>query len=62
MLTAGARGHLRLGPTELRGHWCSGRYAVRVTELSRPFCATGTVCPQFVRVVAVVGTARFLVS
>ncbi|HEY2202120.1 MAG TPA: hypothetical protein VGH56_09530 [Solirubrobacteraceae bacterium] len=51
-----------LGPSTLGGNWCVGAYRARVLELQRPVCAAGTACPQYVRVVAVIGTATFRVA
>ena len=51
-----------LGPSTLGGRWCVGAYRARVLELQRPVCAAGTACPQYVRVVGVIGTATFRVA
>ncbi len=51
-----------LDPATLGGRWCVGSYAARVIELQRPACAAGTMCPQYVRVVGVVGRASFRVT
>jgi hypothetical protein len=48
-----------LDPARLGGRWCAGAHTARVLELQRPQCAAGIMCPQFVRVIAVVGTASF---
>jgi hypothetical protein len=63
-LPSAARGRLltvRLGPAELGGPWCAGAYTARVEELARPVCRLGQPCPQFIRVVGVVGRARFTI-
>jgi hypothetical protein len=48
-----------LDPARLGGRWCPGAHTARVLELQRPQCAAGIMCPQFVRVIAVIGTATF---
>jgi hypothetical protein len=48
-----------LDPARLGGRWCPGAHTARVLELQRPRCAAGIMCPQFVRVIAVIGTATF---
>ena len=48
-----------VGPAQLRRPWCPGRYSARVIELQRPRCAAQAPCPQFIRVVAIVGRATF---
>ncbi len=50
-----------LDPTRLGGTWCQGTYKARVLELQTPVCPPGAMCPQFVRVIETVGTARFMV-
>jgi hypothetical protein len=52
----------RLGPAQLRGSWCPGTYRARADEVERAVCQAGQVCPQFIRLVAVVGPATFRVS
>lgn len=51
-----------LDPARLGGRWCTGAHTARVLELQRPQCAAGIMCPQFVRVIAVIGTATFEVK
>jgi hypothetical protein len=51
-----------VGPAQLHGSWCPGSYTARVQELARPYCAAGTMCPQFIRVAAVFGPAKFRIS
>jgi hypothetical protein len=51
-----------VGPAQLGGRWCPGGYAARVTELARPVCGPAQVCPQFIRVVAVIGPVRFRIT
>ena len=51
-----------LDPAHLGGRWCTGTHTARVLELQRPRCAAGIMCPQFVRVIAVIGTATFVVK
>ena len=57
----GAQARITLGPAELQQPWCAGRYSARLLELSSAHCTGSTPCPQYVRVVGVVGTARFTV-
>jgi hypothetical protein len=58
----GAEASITLDPGKLGGLWCEGTYAARVTELQTPYCAAGTMCPQFIRVVATVGRTTFRVT
>ena len=51
-----------VGPSQLGGQWCPGGYSARVTELARPVCGPAQVCPQFIRVVAVIGPASFRIT
>jgi hypothetical protein len=51
-----------LGPATLGRSWCVGAYRARVLELQRPVCGAGTACPQYVRIVAVIGPATFRVA
>jgi hypothetical protein len=51
-----------LGPAQLGGSWCVGTYTGRVDELARPVCPAGEMCPQFIRLVAVVGPASFTIT
>ncbi|MGH2858817.1 MAG: hypothetical protein ACRDMJ_15190 [Solirubrobacteraceae bacterium] len=39
-----------------------GAWVARVDELQRPVCAAGQMCPQFIRLVAVAGPARFEIA
>jgi hypothetical protein len=48
-----------LGPTQLGSSWCAGAYTARAEELQRPACKTGQMCPMYVRIVGIVGTAAF---
>ncbi len=58
----GERVTVALGPATLGGSWCVGTYRARVLELQRPVCAAGAACPQYIRVVGVVGAAMFRVA
>lgn len=58
----GALVRASLGPTQLGGRWCPGMYSARVEELERPVCAPGQMCPQFVRLVTVIGPATFRIT
>ena len=51
-----------VGPGQLGGHWCAGDYTARVDELARPVCGPAQVCPQYIRVVAVIGPVRFRIT
>jgi hypothetical protein len=51
-----------LAPSASGGRWCPGTYAARVDELARPVCSAGQMCPQFVRLVAVVGPVTFRIA
>jgi hypothetical protein len=51
-----------LGPAQLGGAWCPGRYEARVEVVERPRCAAGMMCPQFIRVAAVIGPVSFKIS
>lgn len=42
--------------------WCAGTYTARADESARPVCVSGQMCPQFVRLVAVVGPVTFRVT
>lgn len=46
-----------LGP-----HWCPGAYTARVQEFARPFCKRGQMCPQYIRLVGTLASARFRVA
>ena len=51
-----------VGPAQLGGAWCLGTYTARVELLARPKCGQGMMCPQFIRVVAVLGPATFRIT
>ena len=51
-----------VGPSQLGGRWCTGTYTARVEAVARPVCAPGTMCPQFVRIVASFGPATFKIT
>lgn len=53
---------IALGPATLGGDWCAGTYHARALETQRPVCASGSACPQYVRVVAVFGPTTFRVA
>jgi hypothetical protein len=59
---AGHTVNVTVGPAQLGGPWCAGTYAARVEVLQRPKCAPGMMCPQFIRVVAVLGPVTFRIS
>jgi hypothetical protein len=61
-VVSGHRSTTTLGPGQLGGRWCAGTYAAKVAELVRPVCASGEVCPQFIRLVAILGPVRFTVA
>jgi hypothetical protein len=48
-----------LSPATSGGRWCAGTYVARADELERPICSAGQMCPQFARLVAVVGPVTF---
>jgi hypothetical protein len=50
-----------LDPAKLGGRWCPGTFAVRVDEVQRPACSPGMMCPQFIRVIGIVGRTSFRV-
>lgn len=58
---AGQSVNVAVGPTQLGGSWCPGTYTARVEVLARPNCAQGMMCPQFIRVVAVLGPTTFTI-
>jgi hypothetical protein len=60
--TKGSEVSIVLDPAKLGGNWCPGSYTARVTEIQRPVCSAGEMCPQFIRVVRTVATASFRVS
>lgn len=51
-----------LGPSTSGGRWCTGTYSARADEVERPICSGGQMCPQFVRLVAVVGPVTFRIT
>jgi hypothetical protein len=57
----GGQGQIVLGPSELQGPWCAGRYSARLLELSSAHCTGSAPCPQYVRVVGLVGRTTFTV-
>ena len=58
--TKGLPVSVALDPARL-GAWCPGVHVARVIEIQTPVCNQGTMCPQYVRVIATVGVARFTV-
>jgi hypothetical protein len=62
MAPAGQTVSASVGPAQLGGAWCPGTYAARVEVLARPKCGQGMMCPQFIRVVAVLGPATFTIT
>ncbi|HET9125602.1 MAG TPA: hypothetical protein VFN65_12030 [Solirubrobacteraceae bacterium] len=61
-IAAGPGARITIGPGEPHASWCAGRYVARVLELASAHCTGATPCPQYVRVVAVVGRRTFTVS
>ncbi len=61
-MAAGQPTTVSLGPAQLGGDWCPGTYTARVEVLARPKCGEGMMCPQFIRVVAMLGPAMFKIS
>ncbi|HXD68132.1 MAG TPA: hypothetical protein VNV17_26135 [Solirubrobacteraceae bacterium] len=61
-LPPGQHTSVSLGPAQLGGDWCPGTYSARVEVLARPKCGPGMMCPQFIRVVAMLGPATFKIS
>jgi hypothetical protein len=59
---AGHTVDVAVGPAQLGGPWCVGSYTARVEVVQRPKCAAGMMCPQFIRVVAVLGPVMFRIS
>jgi hypothetical protein len=51
-----------LGPAQLGGSWCPGTFSARVEELESAACGAGQMCPQFIRIVAVIGPVSFKIS
>jgi hypothetical protein len=65
MLPAARAGQMvatSLGPAQLGGPWCPGTFSARVEELESAACAAGQMCPQFIRIVAVIGPVSFKIS
>jgi hypothetical protein len=60
-VAAGAPGKITLGPAELQSPWCVGHYVARLFELSSAHCTGSAPCPQYVRVVGLVGRTTFRV-
>ena len=58
----GATEHIQMGPAQLHANWCVGPYTARVFEIQRPYCKSGTVCPQYVRVAGIVARGSFTIS
>ncbi|MGZ4177929.1 MAG: hypothetical protein ACXVUX_17085 [Solirubrobacteraceae bacterium] len=56
---AGQPVDVAVGPAQLGGAWCPGSYTARVEVLARPKCGAGMMCPQFIRVVAILGPVTF---
>lgn len=54
--------NVAVGPAQLGGPWCVGTYTARVEVVQRPTCSQGMMCPQFIRVVAVLGPVTFRIS
>jgi hypothetical protein len=61
-LSPGQETTVSLGPAQLGGDWCPGTYSARVEVVERPKCAQGMMCPQFIRVLAVLGPATFRIA
>ena len=61
-VSAGQPARVTVGPDQLGSPWCAGDYTARAFELSRAACVTGQPCPQYIRVVAVVGRTAFRVT
>lgn len=61
-MPAGQQIGVSLGPAQLGGDWCPGTYTARVEVLARPKCGPGMMCPQFIRVVAMLGPTTFKIS
>jgi hypothetical protein len=53
---------LRIIPDARGRNWCAGTFTARVTETERPFCAPGTMCPQFIRLIGTVARTSFRVA
>jgi hypothetical protein len=61
-MAAGRPTTVSLGPVQLGGDWCPGTYTARVEVVARPRCGPGMMCPQFIRVVAILGPATFKIA
>lgn len=61
-VTRGQNVTAALGPSTSGGRWCAGTYTARADELERPVCSGGQMCPQFARLVAVVGPVTFRIT
>jgi hypothetical protein len=61
-LPPGRETTVSLGPAQLGGDWCPGTYTARVEVVERPKCAQGMMCPQFIRVLAVLGPTTFRIA
>jgi hypothetical protein len=62
MAPAGQTVSASVGPAQLGGAWCPGTYTARVEVLARPKCGQGMMCPQFIRVVALLGPTTFKIT
>ncbi|HET9102273.1 MAG TPA: hypothetical protein VFN55_02880 [Solirubrobacteraceae bacterium] len=60
--TKGQTTSVEVDPARLGSRWCPGTHVVRVVQTAGPVCKAGAMCPQYVRVVGTVGTARFAVT
>lgn len=58
---AGAAVSVKLNARRFGARWCAGHFRGEVTELARPRCTTGELCPQYVAVLARVGNFSFTV-
>ena len=58
----GARVRVKLDPSTQGGKWCHGRFGGKVTELSRPVCPPGQVCPALIALLKTVGTFSFRIG
>lgn len=53
---------VKVDPARLGGSWCAGVHAARAIEIQAPLCSPTVMCPQYIRVVGVVGTTTFRVG
>jgi hypothetical protein len=60
-VAAGTGARIVIGPGELHAPWCAGRYVARLLELTSAHCTGTAPCPQYVRVVGLVGRRTFTV-